>query len=102
MKKIVLVNLEVVVNITDNPPMLGYAKAIFELNGGGRLEARGFRIFASKHYNERLSAYVNIKPPSARNRGGWVTQLKLDEESFLLLEEAIYEKYISEKKKQEN
>lgn len=97
--RICLPDLEVEVNLTDNPPMVAYAKVFLALEGGGRVEARGFRLFTSKHFNERIQAYLNIKPPSARSRGGWITQLKLDEESFFLLEKAIYERYLSVKKK---
>lgn len=60
----------------------------------GKITIKGFQIWKSKNYNDRLQERINVAPPTKRYFSRYIPQVFIeDKPKWYELEERIYEAY---------
>lgn len=91
-------DVKVKIYIKNKGNLIANATVYLNTNGFGRLALKGFQIWNSQRFNERLKEKINISPPSKSVYGKSVYLLYFENpEGWNRLEQKIHEAYIYQK-----
>lgn len=89
-------DVKIKVILKDKGKLLANANVAIETVKFGFVTIKGFQIWKSPRFNERLQEAINITPPTKPAYGHFITQLFFEDmNKWFELEEKIYGVYLS-------
>lgn len=87
-------DIKIKITLKDKPNLLANATVSLNTTAFGFVTIKGFTIWKSKYFNERLQEAINIKPPAQFAFGKYYPQVFFESRDMWFdLEQKIYEAF---------
>lgn len=96
-------NLKIQIVLKNKSSLLANANVCLETVFFGYITIKGFQVWRSRNFNERLQEKINIAPPTKYAYGKYIQQVFFEtKDKWYELETKIYEAYLNERSKNGN